>query len=366
MLTLLLCTAFATAQAPPPMAEFVGVTHIAGAYHLAPAGGTDFLNEGADAVLALASRTIKVWFSRAQEKYPHNSAWPERFSSLVEMAEHPHYRALFDKPFRVIVLLVYALGRPEHYWRDGVTDDELADETRQLEELTRHLLTTYADSGKTFILQHWEGDWAIRGAYDREQDPTPTAIDGMARWLNARQAGVDQARSALPDRGVSVYHAAEVNLVARAMEEGQPCVTNTVLPRTRLDLVSYSAYDTAARRDDAFRRALDYIARHMPDRAPFGDRNVFIGEYGWPANDEPEKHRRAVRNVVSTAREWGCPYTLYWQLYCNEPRQTPVEGNDDLRGFWLIRPDGAKTWAWRYLQQAITRNDPQAEPTAPE
>ena len=364
MFTLLLCATFAVAP-PPPLAEFVGVTHVAGEYHLAPEGGQDFLNEGADAVLALGAHTIKVWFSRAAEKYPYNSDWPERFESLVEMAEHPHYQTLFEKPFRVIVLLVYALGRPEHYWRDGVTDEQLADETRQFAALTRHLLTTYAGSDKTFILQHWEGDWAIRGAYDRELNPTPTAIAGMARWLNARQAGVDEARAALGDAGVAVYHAAEVNLVARGMDHGQPCVTNRVLPHTRLDLVSYSAYDTAAQPGDAFRRALDYIARHMPDRAPFGDRNIYIGEYGWPANDAPGKHRRAVRNVIRTAREWGCPYTLYWQLYCNEPRVTPVKGNDDLRGFWLIRPDGEKTWAWHFLHRVIATNNPQAEPPAP-
>jgi hypothetical protein len=358
MFSILLLAAVSVAEVTqPPMEEFIGVTHVAGTYHLEAAGGKDFLAEGADAVLNLGSRTIKIWFSQPQEKYPYNSDWPDSFSSLVEMAEHPYYKAIFERPFRCIVLLVYSLGRRPHYWTEGVAAEQLADETRQFDALTRHLLTTYKDSGKTFILQHWEGDWAIRGSYDRDQDPTQVAVDGMAKWLNARQAGVDRAREALGDTGVSVYHAAEVNLVDQAMTQDRPCVTNKVLPQTNLDLVSYSSYDTGAQKGDAFRKALDYIAEHMPDRAPYGNRNVYIGEYGWPENDEPEKHRRTVRNVVQTAFDWGCPYTLYWQLYCNDPRTTPVKKNDDVRGFWLIRPDGEKTWAWDYLHDAIASEE---------
>ena len=39
--------------------DVVGVTHVAGRYHLTD---KDFLSEGADQILALGSRVIKVWF----------------------------------------------------------------------------------------------------------------------------------------------------------------------------------------------------------------------------------------------------------------------------------------------------------------
>ena len=89
--------------------------------------------------------------------------------------------------------------------------------------------------------------------------------------------------------------------------------------------------------------ALDYIARHTPDREPFGARNVYLGEFGLPENEFPSSEvKTAVRNTITTALDWGCPCVVYWQLYCNEARRRPVEGNDDVRGFWLLRPDGSR------------------------
>ena len=107
------------------------------------------------------------------------------------------------------------------------------------------------------------------------------------------------------------------------------------VPHTHVDLVSYSAWDT---QDDSrlLRRALDYIAKHTPDREPFGDRNVYIGEFGSPENDRSEEHvRRILPGVIDAAVDWGCLYVIYWQLYCNEARRQPVRDNDDVRGFWL-------------------------------
>ena len=214
---------------------------------------------------------------------------------------------MFNRPFTTYILTTYAAGRGEHYWREGVTDAQARDEQRQFYQLTRHLLTTYRGTGKTFVLQHWEGDWAIRGGFDPKTDPTPRAVEGMIRWLGARQAGVDRARAEPGQDRVRVFHAAEVNLVKIAMRDGRPTVSNQVLPQTCVDLVSYSAWDTQGDPKE-FRAALDYIARQVPDRAPFGRRNVYVGEFGLPENDRPlPEVQRTVRNVLSTALDWGCP-----------------------------------------------------------
>jgi hypothetical protein len=64
------------------------------------------------------------------------------------------------------------------------------------------------------------------------------------------------------------------------------------------------------------------------------------------------------KNVVETGLEWGCPYIVYWQLYCNEPRpeaEIPSWKIDDFRGFWLIRPDGSKTNVYNYFAQILNR-----------
>ena len=329
--------------------DVLGVTHVAGSYHL-----TDkpFLTEGADQILALGSRVIKLYLFRPAKNYPFNATWP-RFKSLVEMAASPAYRGVFTKPFTTYILTAYSFGRSEHYWTKGITDAEKADEARQFHELTRHLLNTYRGTGKTFVLQHWEGDWAARGSFDRKVDPTPEAFAGMAEWLKARQAGVESARKKVGQPGVHVYHAAEVNLVVQAMREGRPGVADKVLPHAHCDLVSYSAWD-AGGDPKTLREALDFLARYQPDRPPFGNKNVYIGEFGLPENDRgPEAVRANVRNTVATAHAWGCPWILYWQVYCNEPRRRPVTRNDDVRGFWLLKPDGTRSAAYDVLRALL-------------
>jgi len=266
---------------------------------------------------------------------------------------------VFSKPFTAYFLTAYSVGRFEHYWIRGITDAQVREETERFYRLARHFLTEYRGSGKTFVLQHWEGDWAVRGSFNRTEDPTGTAFRGMIRWLNARQAGVDRAREEVGQEGVRVFHAAEVNLVHMGMIEKRPTVAARVLPHTRVDLVSYSAWDTQDDRE-MFRRALDFIAVHVPDRPPFGARNVYVGEFGVPENERTsEKLDRTLANVVDVGLDWGCPYLVYWQVYCNEfsrdqERPTaPVTANDQVRGFWLLRPDGTRGRAWDFFDRRL-------------
>ncbi len=333
--------------------DIIGVTHVDGKYHLTH---EDFLNEGADQILGLGSRVIKVWFHDPAKSYPFNSQWP-KMNSLVEIAQAPYFKTLFDKPMTTYILMCFSMGNDAGYWRKGLTEDQQLEEQRQFYELAKYLLTTYRETGKTFVLQHWEGDWLIRGNYDAKIDPTPEAINGMIAWLKARQKGVTQARREIGLNGVRIYHAAEVNRVVDSMREGKPNVVNKVLPHTRLDLVSYSAWDAATahfENPQVLRDALDFIAANAPDSRDFGDRNVYIGEFGMPENNfSPTQVQKAIPNAVKTALNWGCPYIVYWQLYCNEladrDQRPPVRDNEAVRGFWLIRPDGSKAWTWGYF-----------------
>jgi len=337
--------------------DIIGVTHVNGRYYLTD---EDYLNERAEQILALGSRVIKVWFHKPQESYSFNSKW-HQMDTLVEIVRSPYFRELFDRPFTTYILMCFSMGRGGGYWKNGITEQQKQDEQKQFYELAKHLLITHRNTGKTFVLQHWEGDWLIRGSFNREIDPEQVAISGMIDWLNARQAGVNQARREVGQRGVRVYHAAEVNRVVVSMKEGRPNMVNSVLPHTNLDLVSYSAWDATTERfedPNVFREALDFIAAHMPDSPDFGNRNVYLGEFGMPENGfSAEQIRKAIPNAVQTALDWGCPYIVYWQLYCNElksgKRKPPVHDNDAVRGFWLIRPDGSKGWTWDYFYRLL-------------
>lgn len=350
------------------LADILGTSHVRPLYHLTD---QDILNEGADQVLKLGMRVIKVWLANGNETpavmYPYNSKWPEA-NNLVEVVQSPYFKTLFTKPFTTYICNVTSMGRYPYYWRTGITQEQMDDEAQQFYVLTKHLLTTYQGSGKTFVMQHHEGDWHTRGHNRRDETAPPEVHQNMIKWLNARQAGVNKARDEIGQKGAFVYHAAEINLVLSSMEKGQPNMVNKVLPFTHLDLVSYSAYDSTVGyhdKPDVFRKALDYIAKNMPDSPHFGNRNVYLGEYGLPENDFPaDKVEKVISHTTQTALDWGCPYVVYWQLYCNEPLKKPVQkdklpykNNKDCRGFWLIRSDGTPSWAWNYFTELL-KNQP--------
>ena len=349
-------------NAKKELRDIIGVTHVDGKYHLTD---KDFLNEGAEQILSLGSRVIKVWFHNPRKSYSFNSQWPQT-NSLIEIAQTKYFRKLFDKPFTTYIMMCFSKGKNAAYWRKGITSEQKLDEQRQFYELTKYLLTTYKGTGKTFVLQYWEGDWLIRGNYDRNADPTPEAISGMIGWLNARQEGVNQARKEVGTDGVWVYHAAEVNRVVNTMKQGRPNMVDKVLPHTKLDLVSYSAWDATAEysgNSQILQEALDFIAKNMPDSVEFGNRNVYLGEFGMPENKfSPERIQKVIPGAVETALNWGCPYIVYWQLYCNEfkdeKQKPPVKSNDAVRGFWLIRPDGSKAWTWDYFYGLLNLDSP--------
>jgi len=325
----------------------LGATHTNGTYCLTE---KPYLLEGAQQIRSLGYRVIKLYMypppavNSSDRAYSFHSRWP-KMQTLVDVARTPYFRTVFSMPFETIILTVYSGGRPEHYWLHGVSEKQAAEETEQFYQLARYLMDSYEGSRRTFILSHWEGDWAARGSFDANRDISPQALKGMIRWLNARQNGVDLARRETPQATVRVFHAAEVNRVRDAMDLGRPCVINRVVPHTNIDLVSYSAWDTQDD-PDLLRRALDFIGRHAPDSGAFGTKNVYLGEFGKPENEFDQRAvERCVSQTLTTAYEWGCPYVVFWQVYCNESKRRPVRGNDDVRGFWLIRPDGTRGWA---------------------
>ena len=347
LITVLIMGGYALEAKTADLRDVVGCTHVGGKYNFTD---HDFLNEGADKLLELGTRVIKLWFTpNPSGAYPFNSDWP-KIDNLTDLAKSPYFRKVFSKPFNTYILETFRPGQGWHYFTQGLTPKEAEEERKQFYELTKYLLTKYKGTGKTFILQNWEGDWVLTNP-QFTKEPDPVTIKGMIDWLNARQDGVEQARKEVGMKGVTVAHAAEVNLMRRAME-GKAAVANDVLPKTHCDLYSYSAWDTQ-RDPKEFREALDYLAKKAPDSKLFGSKNVYVGEFGAPENNlgSAEKQLEITRTAVKTALDWGAKYVVYWELYCNEPSRE-YEGrpkNADCRGFWLIRPDGTKSLVWDYF-----------------
>jgi hypothetical protein len=341
---LLLAFPLLSLAAEPPARTELGVAHIGGLYSFSE---TDYLNEGAATARSIGARCIKVSLSLDTDNpspklYAFHSQWPS-VSTLDALADTPYYRALFARDFDTFILTAFRPGRPAGYWREGFSAEDEQAEEECFASLTRYLLRTYAQAHKTFILQNWEGDWALRGRFDPAVEPTAAATAAMIRWLAARQRGVARARAEFPSAAARVFHACEVNLVRQAMERGAPSVTVDVLPNVPVDLASYSAWDT---KDSParFGEALAFIAAHKRRTEPFGEHGVYVGEFGVPESEAtPGEVLKRTTELLKVAQRFGCPYAVYWQLFCNEPITKPPKGNADYKGFWLVRPDGTRS-----------------------
>ena len=312
--------------------DFIGFTYAAPLYGFGEEPG---LLEAAKRVLALGCRTLKLFLPPSYRSfYGFDPDWPA-CATVAEIAQAAPMRRALDLDFHTLVLeyAPLASGFPE-----GFSAAQLAEEYRQTYDLAAWLFTAYAGTGKTFILQNWESDWAVRGASrDPETDPAPEAIDHLVEWANNRQAAVDAARRDHPGAGVNVWHCLEANLVLRGME-GHISVATHAFPRTHCDLYSYSAYDTSIDRE-RFGEALDFLLAHCPASETVGERNLRVGEFGIPENEfSPEAIDACIENTLQQAYDRGLRHAIYWQLYDNERSETDPSG---CRGFWLIRKDGS-------------------------
>jgi len=300
------------------------------------------LVETAEAIQAMGSNIIKFDMSRrAFAGYGLEESPSIR--SLSQMArDESSCRQVLQMPFRYCLIWAYphtVANSHYHTWRNGFSQEERDKEYREIYEFTRYLLTAFDGSGKTFLLGHWEGDWALLGSFDRRDEPSFQAIRGMIDWLNTRQEAIENAKRDTKHEGVQVCHYTEVNLVQKAIQ-GATTVTNNVLPQTNVDFVSYSSYDSLntdqARLRETLHKALNYIESKLPPKKGVVGKRVFIGEYGFPLvrMGTPEKQEHYSRTAARAALEWGCPFVLYWQMYCNE------NDGGKHKGFWLVDNQG--------------------------
>jgi hypothetical protein len=334
--------------------DVLGVAHAAGKYNFSE---QDYLNEGADEILALGSRVIKVFVQpgRMEEMYGFNSDWSPDSADVVELVQRPYFQQLFAKPFSTFILEIPPVTLQPQF-NDGLTPEEAAAERDQMYRLTRYLLTAYAGSDKTFVLQNWEGDHLLRAGLAEGADPDSVRLQGMIDWWNARQDGVRTARRELRPRNVDVVHGCEVNLLHAAMA-GKVTATNDVLPFTRCDLYSYSSWDVDFDVGELV-RALDYLRTRAPESRRFGRDNIYLGEYGMAKDHVTTGGDRyeSIRGLMEAALGWGVRYAVYWEIYCNEPAQ-PFQDrpkNSEMRGFWLIRPDGRRAPLWSTLADQVS------------
>lgn len=331
-----------------------GVAHVAGLY---PISAT-FLQDGVDAIKALGpnSKSIKLFFSSDYAtKYPNQTGWGA-VNNLVDLAAStPMAAVLGDAQLTDYFLNIFPWWSNwgtvslTNYWVNSpVVDDAsaaqafsavLALEKTAVQNLAAHLMTTYAGTGKTFVLQNWEGDWQLLNSYVTSDIPNPYWADRMRRVLQARYEGIQAAKAASSAVGVTVKFAVEVN---RASNPGRR-VHREILPLIGHDMVSWSAYESIvegiqAGSITAACAVIDAgMRRFHAEIRKYSDRPIYVGEYGYPElemNTTTYPPAALIQQVLDTGNELGWTHALYWQIYTNDESSPGV-----YRGFYLIKPD---------------------------
>lgn len=342
------------ARLPSDFRARVGATHVGGKYHL-----TDkpFLIEGAERLLEMGTRLGKFWFNPRgiATSYPFNSRWGT-YATLVDLAKSEYFSQVFAMPFETIFLEASAAS--EEGWQREQPDSFYEAVAGEYREIAAFFYREYRDRALTVVLQHWEGDWLLRGENKKWSPPSPDwqqRAERMARWLAARQAGVSRAR----DEGgggakCRVAHATEVNRVMD-IHRGLPTVTDKVLPQVEVDLVSYSAYD-GMRDAMTLYECIQTIRKHARTGPLFGKGAVCLGEIGIPENEQRERVAERWDELMGAAFAADALYVIHWELYCNEPNpkvqpppKPPIRAASDARGFWLVRPDGTLGESGKYF-----------------
>jgi hypothetical protein len=338
------------------MGQFIGANHINVPYSLS---GENCLIDGARRLRSLGSSTIKVYLELYyQNRYTANMNWGEGIESAIDLAREECFAELFGMDFDTFVLGAYiwgdAWGNPATYCAVQCPAEARGKEYRDRYELTYYLCKTYAGTGKTFILQNWEGDWASRTNHPdytaADAYLTPDAARRMIEWANTRQDAVMAARRDAGCEGVNVYHALEVNLIQIGIE-GKPCVTSDVIPRTYCDFYAYSAYDTLMMTPEAYADALDYLREKANSNRTGGKSGLYIGEAGYPEAIYGAKEVQSrLSPSIDIAREKGYAHYLYWSIYDEPPAM----------GYWLLKPDGERGVMWNELYKRLNggRDDP--------
>ena len=147
-------------------------------------------------------------------------------------------------------------------------------------------------------------------------------------------------------------------------------MTTSVLPNVKVDMVSWSAYDGKSPDGVKMYRGIDYIRQYMkPTEYMQGEKVVFIGEINQHEN-VGGRTRESVQEfcdlIMGVYLAQNIPYIFYWELYSNDTKtgikiQDRNHSADEMRGNWLIRPDGSPGWAQEYFSELLQKSERQEE-----
>ena len=341
--------------------DVLGIVHAGGQYNSTE---QPYMTEGANIIRKdIGSRVIKLFLgSDIADQYSFNEEWGS-YTSLKELVQDEEIRSVFEMDFTTIVMVAYEFERLQWNITTPVAQSELTRVETEFYDFAYELIRRYNDSGKTFVIQNWEGDNELKEALEKltSESEKETVIQNYIDYNNARQRGIAKARKELleekPDQygNVEVYGALEINYIS--YNSDQPKLIDCVVPYSEADLFSFSDWSTP---NSALATDLDtYLSQINLNRAEDEKKtmnDIYLGEYGRAENlsagTNEESQFEYALETAKIAVNKGVRYVCYWTLMCNERvgGESVRPLNEDMRGFWLIKPDGTFTKTFWYFK----------------
>ena len=278
----------------------------------------------------------------------------EMGANTIKLFSDNKNREMFHKiisafPFRYVLTWYHSSGSN---WQDGFDERDRELEYKGMYAFASELLSRYNNSGITFYIGHWEGDWLLTGTNPNLERVAEYRSRGMTEWLNTRQRAVDDAKRDTPHGNVKLYNYAELNR-SSDVDRGFDRMANRVIPDADVDLLSYSAYDVqnleTGELDRLLRLGEDKLKPRDASDPEYAGRRIFVGETSWPWE---LTHTQTEHNLVNTGYfmkylKLRLPHALFWEMYNNE-----VTPDGRQRGFWLIDNENRK-WRLYYTIKSL-------------
>lgn len=301
------------------------------------------LVEQAKHIRAMGSNILKISLGKNALK-SYGLGNKEVHSTLELFKASPDFKQVFDMDFKYIFSWVHTCTNVN--WKKGISPIQEKTLYNEMYDFASYLLRTYNNSGKTFLIGNWEGDWLLHNGNGRDSTPDSGIIRNMTKWFQIRQQAIDDAKKNVPHTNVSMYYYIELNLVLKGMK-GEKCIAESVLPKVPVDLVSYSSYEAIKNRTKSeVYETLDSIFKYLESKLqpkqelPFS-RRVYIGEYGYQANaKKPEtldKQYNKTKDLMEIALKLDLPFALHWEMYNNE-----YDNKGNSKQMSLINEEGEK------------------------
>ena len=401
---------FATNVSPPAkeVGTVLGLNHEFPLYSFNSAN-QDVLNEGASGAIALGSNAIKLWVNiNPQNSYPDFSTnkihpW-STYATPLALIQSPYFASILSNPsITTYVLELYQFESPPSYPIVSLSSATAQYAYSETNALAEYLIQTYAGTGKTFIIENWEGDnhlafssttstanWGVSGAPGSWTLTTPVgtavstapfpsitnaAVPAFLTWIGERQLAVHDARVWATSGGrnytnVNVFNSCEVCLLPlNAADEANytnasgtafPLLIDMVGYASQFDLYAYSCwqalYPTTSgmptnQEPPSLLDRMVYMQTHVPIAGPFGAQDYYVGEYGsyedmWFANT-PSGTTTANKNHHDSHSD------AVFQLEINQETDYLLRANPKFMFFWElygdgIRSDSSSGDAWKY------------------